>query len=142
MGLERLAMPLFNIPDIRLFWTKDERFSNQFKNIEPPLSPSNNPKFVSYSNYPPIVRDMSFWESPNHPFNENNLSVIIRNRAGDLCESIELKDHFVHPKTKKTSYCYRIVYRSMDRTLTNEEVNVIQEKVRNDTSETLNVTLR
>lgn len=135
-------MPLFDIPDIRLFWSKDTRFSNQFKDINPPLSPSNLPKFVPYSNYPPIMRDLSFWESPNQPFNENDLSVIIRNRAGDLCESIELVDHFVHPKTKKSSYCYRIMYRSMDRTLTNREVNDIQEQVRNDASETLKITIR
>jgi phenylalanyl-tRNA synthetase alpha chain len=28
LGLERFAMLLFNIPDIRLFWSLDNRFLN------------------------------------------------------------------------------------------------------------------
>lgn len=31
LGLERLAMRLYNIPDIRLFWSNDAGFLNQFK---------------------------------------------------------------------------------------------------------------
>jgi phenylalanyl-tRNA synthetase alpha chain len=31
LGLERLAMPLFSIPDIRLFWSSDPRFTSQFR---------------------------------------------------------------------------------------------------------------
>ncbi len=31
LGLERLAMPLFSIPDIRLFWSSDPRFTSQFQ---------------------------------------------------------------------------------------------------------------
>ncbi len=30
IGLERLAMKLFGIPDIRLFWSEDEGFLCQF----------------------------------------------------------------------------------------------------------------
>ena len=31
LGLERLAMILFQINDIRLFWSEDERFLSQFR---------------------------------------------------------------------------------------------------------------
>lgn len=31
LGLERFAMKLFKIPDVRLFWSEDQRFISQFK---------------------------------------------------------------------------------------------------------------
>ncbi len=62
LGLERLAMVLFAIPDIRLFWTQDERFSKQFK-------AGKITTFVPYSKFPFCYKDVSFWlpDSGLHP---------------------------------------------------------------------------
>ena len=43
--------------------------------------------------------------------------------SGDLAETVELIDEFVHPKTQRKSLCFRINYRHMDRSLTNEEID-------------------
>jgi phenylalanyl-tRNA synthetase alpha chain len=42
----------------------------------------------------------------------------------------------------KISYTFRIVYRSYERTLLNDEINDIQEKIRSTTADVLNAILR
>ncbi|XP_034679782.1 phenylalanine--tRNA ligase, chloroplastic/mitochondrial-like isoform X2 [Vitis riparia] len=78
LGLERLAMVLFGIPDIRLFWSTDERFTSQFSKGQLGV------KFKPFSKYPPCYKDMSFWI--NESFTENNLCEVVRGVAGDLVE--------------------------------------------------------
>jgi phenylalanyl-tRNA synthetase alpha chain len=92
LGLERLAMVLFDvrvpqfeisahesnnelwfhlqIPDIRLFWSEDERFLKQFVQ-------GSGLKFVPYSKHPPCYKDVSFW-LPGDTFHVNDLYEIIR----------------------------------------------------------------
>lgn len=138
LGLERLAMILFSIPDIRLFWTTDRRFHDQFKSGEIVT-------FQPYSKYPPCLKDISFWtsvEGVEPTFHLNDLNEVIRNVAGDLVERVELIDEFIHPKTGRTSNCFRISYRSMDRSLTNEEIDSLQEQVRVEVVDKLGVDLR
>lgn len=133
LGLERLAMILFKIPDIRYFWTEDERFINQFSSGE-------IIEFKEYSKYPPCIKDISFWI--NDEYNFNNFCEIVRELGGDIIEEINKIDEFTNSKTNKTSHCYRIVYRSNDRSLTNEEVDEIQNKIRIESTEKLCLELR
>merc|ERR1712194_768826 len=94
LGLERLAMVLFAIPDIRLFWTDDKRFTKQFKAGQ--LTP-----FKPYSKYPFIQNDMSFWLPEG--FEPNDFFELGRGVAGQLMEKVELVDEFTNPKKGKTS---------------------------------------
>ncbi|MCO5599922.1 hypothetical protein L7F22_054029 [Adiantum nelumboides] len=169
LGLERIAMVLFQIPDIRLFWSQDPRFLSQFASsksldsktgISPAggasvpedssAPPSKLPliTFKPYSRYPPCYKDVSFWlptktGSSNVPaLHENDVFEVIRDIAGDLTEDVVLIDDFVHPKTQKQSKCFRINYRSMDRNLENEEVNQIHAKVTQRLVDELKVELR
>lgn len=133
LGLERIAMVLFDIPDIRLFWSKDERFVSQFQ-------PKKISKFVPFSKYPSCYKDISFWCSPK--FHDNDFSQIVRDVAEDLVESVSLLDTFLHPKTGKMSKCYRIHYRSFERTLSNEEVDELHQEVQKVAKEVCNVEIR
>ncbi|KAF7304889.1 Phenylalanyl-tRNA synthetase [Mycena kentingensis (nom. inval.)] len=123
LGLERIAMILYSIPDIRLFWSADERFLSQFKENE--IS-----TFKAYSKYPSCFKDVSFWLPQGGALHENDFCDLVRDVAGDLVEDVQKIDAFVHPKTQRSSVCYRINYRSMDRSLSNAEVNDIQDTVK------------
>ena len=83
LGLERWAMKLFEIGDIRLFWTEDERFLSQFKDGE--IS-----TFQPYSKYPACHKDITFWIPED--FNENDFMQVVRSVASDLAETVELID--------------------------------------------------
>jgi phenylalanyl-tRNA synthetase alpha chain len=135
MGLERLAMVMYGIPDIRLFWSSDARFLDQFKGARP------GTRFVPYSKYPACYKDVTFWLPPDG-YHENDFFALVREVAGDLVERVQLLDAFTHPKTGRTSHCYRILYRHMDRSLTNEEVDRLQEVVRARVTDVLGGTLR
>lgn len=133
LGLERLAMRLFGIYDIRQFWSTDTRFLEQYKD-------GKIRQFMEYSKFPACYKDIAFWI--NDAFHEHDFMDIVRNMAGDIVENVALIDQFTHPKNGRTSHCYRISYRHNDRTLTNEEVNEIQENVRNAIESQLSVEIR
>ena len=148
LGLERVAMLLFSIPDIRLFWSKDPRFLTQFSSKE------DVKVFIPFSKYPECYKDVSFWlrssssstadgtRSNAQDFHQNDVMEIVRDVGSDLVEDVRLVDDFVHPVSRRKSLCYRINYRSLERTLRNEEINRLHERVRTQLVEKLGVELR
>lgn len=132
MGLERLAMVLYQVPDIRLFWSEDERVMGQFR------GKGISVRYAPVSVYPAVEKDVAFWVGEG--FERNDLFEIVREICSDLVEKVEMVDRF--EKEGKESLCFRIVFRSMERNLTHEEVNALYFKVRERVAELLPVSLR
>lgn len=138
LGLERLAMCLYDIPDIRLFWSTDTGFLSQFENRDP----YDDIKYKPISIYPQCISDISFWLPENGDYTSNDFYDLVRDIGGDTVEQISLVDIFTHPKKQQTSHCYRIVYRHMEKTLTQEEVNVIHKQIEKAAALKLNISIR
>lgn len=138
LGLERLAMPFYSIPDIRLFWSNDSGFLNQFENV----SKNARIKYKPVSVYPQCINDISFWLPKEKPFCSNDFYELVGEYGGELVEQVKLVDQFKHPKTGDVSHCYRIIYRHLERTLCQEEVNQIHKLIERNSSQILGVTIR
>ncbi|PIR89558.1 MAG: hypothetical protein COU07_01515 [Candidatus Harrisonbacteria bacterium CG10_big_fil_rev_8_21_14_0_10_40_38] len=134
-GIERLAMVKMDIPDIRIFWSEDPRVTKQFVSL--------NSKYASVSKYPEVVRDISFIVSKKTSL--NRFYEIVRHLAGDLVEEVAMTDEYENDEkfgADRKSYTFRIVYRSHERTLTNEEVNKIHSEVEKMVGEDLGAEVR
>ena len=134
-GIDRLAMIKMEIPDIRIFWSNDSRITSQFKDI--------NSKYKEVSKYPPITRDISFIIDKN--INLNNYYELARDEANNLIEQVELMDSYENEEKfgkDKKSYTFHIVYRSLERTLINSEVNEIHSKIIEKTKSELQAIIR
>jgi len=133
-GIERLAILSMQLPDIRLLWSEDERVRRQLKLGQ---------VFKEVSKYPPIIRDISF--VVKNDFVPNDYFDLIRDIGGDLVEEVSLLDKYENAAKfgeGRTSYTYHTVYRSTDRTLTNDEVTPIQEKITEETKRQFHAEVR
>lgn len=138
IGLERIAMCLYKIPDIRLFWSQDSGFLSQFKTD----NVNKNIIYKPVSQYPQCINDISFWLPQGREFSSNDFYDLVRSVGGNIVEQVVLVDEFQHPKTGKTSHCYRIIYRHMEKTLTQSEVNAVHKEIENNAHQLLGVTIR
>ena len=124
-GIERLAMASTELPDIRLLWSEDPRVKSQLKLGQ---------KFREVSKYPAIVRDISFVVGAD--FVPNDYFDFVREIASGLVEEVALLDKYENEEKfgpGKTSYAYRITYRSLERTLTGEEIDRLHKRLEAET---------
>ena len=134
-GLERLAIISMALPDIRLLWSQDPRVTKQLVLGQ---------KYTEVSKYPAVIRDISFVVEKS--FAPNNYFDLIRETIGeDLVEEVTLLDTYTDAKkfgADKVSSTYRITYRSHERTLTSDEVDLLHKKLEEKTHESYQAQIR
>jgi phenylalanyl-tRNA synthetase beta subunit len=99
---------------------KLEDYGKEYTPVQYRLEP-----YKPFSPYPFIVRDIAIW-SPARTKPEQVLDVI-RAQAGELLVRSSLFDTF--EKDAKLSLAFRLVFQSLEKTLTDEEANAVMEKV-------------
>lgn len=86
---------------------------------------SETARYQSYSRYPSITRDIALWVPAQTA--ADDVQSVIKDAAGNLCVRIDLFDEF--KKEEKTSYAFRLVFQSSEKTLTDAEINAEMENV-------------
>ncbi len=133
-GIERLAIISMQLPDIRLLWSTDERVKKQLQ---------LGTVYKEVSKVPPVVRDISFVVPKT--FTPNDYFDLIREVGGEMVENVELIDKYENDQkfgADKMSYTYRVTYRHLERTLTNEEVNAIHAQLEDRTEKEFSAAIR
>ncbi len=98
--------------------------------------------FKEYSNFPPVLRDLSIVADSGIKEGEIE-KVILEAKTENLLKKLRLYDIYKpENQSGKLSYTYTMEFRSDDKTLTNEEINKIQEKIVADLNKKLNAELR
>lgn len=87
IGLERLAMILYNIPDIRLFWSTDTGFLTQFHESKT----TAEMQYKAISKYNQCYMDVSFWLPDTYTLDDfpiNSFYALVRESGGDIVEQV------------------------------------------------------
>ncbi len=100
------------------------------------------PRFQAYSTYPAADRDIAFFAPVKVSVAE--IERATQKAAGTLLESVQLFDEYQGESVPegKRSLAFRLVYRASDRTLVDEEVESVHQKVREALVEKFGVSLR
>ena len=99
-------------------------------------------RFSPFSTYPAVARDIAFYAPIDLPVAD--LIQAMEKAGGNLLENIELFDEYRGENVPEgqRSLAFSLTYQAPDRTLTDEEVEPLLEKVRSALTEQFAVTLR
>ncbi|MGB5594858.1 MAG: phenylalanine--tRNA ligase subunit beta, partial [Crocosphaera sp.] len=100
------------------------------------------PHFQSYSTYPSVERDLAFFASLGTSVAE--LTKTINKAGGKLLTGVELFDDYQGQNVPEgqRSLAFSLAYRSGDRTLTDEDVEPVHNKIRKTLVKQFDVSLR
>jgi phenylalanyl-tRNA synthetase beta chain len=98
--------------------------------------------FKNYSSFPASDRDIAFFVSVDVAVADIQKSIV--KAGGELLEAVEVFDEYrgENVPTGQRSLAIRSIYRALDRTLEDKDVEPLQQKVRDVLVEKFNVTLR
>lgn len=98
--------------------------------------------FKSFSTYPASDRDIAFYASRDVAVSDLERTIV--KAGGKLLESVALFDEYKGDRVPEgqRSLAFRLVYRADDRTLTDEDVDPVHQKVREALTEKFRVELR
>jgi phenylalanyl-tRNA synthetase alpha chain len=139
MGLDRLLMLRKGIPDIRLLGSVDPRIASQMADMEP---------YVPVSSMPPIRRDLSI--AVGRDYDVEDLGDTVRDALGpdaDAVEEVTMISEVTYdqlPVEARTrlgisepqrNILVRVIFRHLERTLTDDEANVLRDRIYADLHE-------
>lgn len=81
--------------------------------------------FKPISQYPFVLRDIALWVPPDKT--SDDILKIIKKEAGELLVNIKLFDVF--EKDNRVSYAFNLVFQSYEKTLSDEDINKIIDKI-------------
>lgn len=88
--------------------------------------------YKPFSIYPHMSRDIALWVSEGTE--AADVETVLNDSAGDLRIRTDLFDEFT--KDGRTSYAFRLVFQSKEKTLTDDEINAVMDTVYKSVEET------
>jgi phenylalanyl-tRNA synthetase beta chain len=98
-------------------------------------------RYRALPRYPAVERDLAFVIDGEQALTAARIESALREAAGPLLRRLVLFDVFRFPDGR-ASLAWRLTFQAEDRTLTDDEVNAIQERVVRRITETFHITLR
>ncbi|TSC87280.1 MAG: Phenylalanine-tRNA ligase beta subunit [Parcubacteria group bacterium Gr01-1014_8] len=105
---------------------QEKSLSHYGANVMPENLPvSQTERYQPFSRFPSITRDIALWVPSG--VKPEGIESMIRSHAGELLIRIDLFDQF--EKGGKTSFAFRLVFQSFDKTLTDDDANHRMESI-------------
>src|SRR5882762_6429221 len=98
-------------------------------------------RYQALPRFPVVERDLAFVVGADQTLTAAQIESALRREAGPLLRQVVLFDVFRFPDGR-TSLAWRLLFQAEDRTLTDDEVNAIQDRLVQQVTGTFHITLR